>query len=150
MVELNRISLGKASYLGVLSIDNRFLAYTIEDAPNKEKVYGETCIPEGEYVLKFTHSPKFSDKYGHKMVEITGIPNFSNVYIHPGLIKEHTLGCPLVGSEWTLVEGDYQIVSGKSYQHYMSRVYPLLFDYIKRCESNGTRPKIIVSSIKSL
>jgi hypothetical protein len=136
--------------LGALTIDDKFVAYTIEDAPNAEKVYGQTCIPEGEDILKFTDSLKFTDKYGHLMVEITGIPKFSNVYIHPGLTNEHTLGCPLVGDEWTIVNGNYQIVSGHSFQHYMNKVYPLLFDYMKRCERNGTLPKIRVTSIRMM
>ena len=60
----------------------------------------------------------------HKgMVEICGIPNFSLVFFHVGNYHTDTAGCPLTGSYYQLLEGDYRVLhSADAYK----RAYPLL------------------------
>ena len=60
----------------------------------------------------------------HKgMVEIKGIPNFSLVFFHIGNYHQDTQGCPLTGSYYQLIDGDYRVLhSADAYK----RVYPLL------------------------
>ena len=57
--------------------------------------YGYTAIPYGRYKLKITYSPKFKKE----LIEITGIPNYSKVYVHAGMSTKDTLGCPLLGAK---------------------------------------------------
>lgn len=59
----------------------------------KMKVYGETAIPAGTYMVKWTLSAKF----GKYLPEIIGVPAFSGIRIHGGRIPKHTLGCLLLG-----------------------------------------------------
>ena len=57
------------------------------------------------------------------MIEITGLPNFSYVYIHTGNTIEDTAGCPLCGFGFQLIQGDYRVTqSVMAYQ----MIYPKL------------------------
>lgn len=79
--------------------DGTHIAYTLEDAICSVKVYGESCIPEGDYEIKITYSPHFK----RDLPLLIDVPNYEGVRIHPGNTKEDTEGCILVG---TAVEGD--------------------------------------------
>ena len=54
-LEVIRFNKGVDSTNGILfditDGKRKFLCYTLEDEDRDEKVYGETCIPEGEYRL---------------------------------------------------------------------------------------------------
>ena len=53
-LEVIRFNKGKDSTNGILfntTNERKFLCYTLEDESRTEKVWGETCIPEGEYCL---------------------------------------------------------------------------------------------------
>lgn len=78
-----------------------FICHTLEDTfrPGQPKIMGETCIPLGRYRLKLTHMPTLSAKYGHDMIEITSVPNFSGVAIHVGNTVADTNGCLLIGRQ---------------------------------------------------
>ena len=56
-LEVIRFNKGKDATNGLLFdvTDERrkFLCYTLEDESREKKVWGETCIPEGEYKIKF-------------------------------------------------------------------------------------------------
>lgn len=63
-----------------------------------KKVYGETAIPKGTYVLKLSYSPKFAKRiwgkrYGGKVPEIQGVKGFSGIRIHPLNFASDSLGC---------------------------------------------------------
>lgn len=61
-------------------------------------------IPEGIYLIRFSHSPKFSSKSPYskvldkKVPEIIGIQGHSGVRIHVGNYPSETQGCILVGT----------------------------------------------------
>ena len=93
--------------MGVLSLDGKFLCYTLED-PVRElvtpngwswrsdlKVYGKTAIPSGIYPLVVTMSARFR----RRMPLIAAVPDFTGIRLHSGTNTEHTLGCPLTGRE---------------------------------------------------
>lgn len=66
------------------------------------KVYGETAIPTGTYVVKLTYSNRFgarawASKYGGKVPEVTNVKGFSGIRIHPGNVAQDTYGCILLG-----------------------------------------------------
>lgn len=90
--------------IGRLFIDDVYFCDTLEDKnrdinhngkfDNKEsKVYGETCIPFGEYKIEITYSPKFK----RELPILLDVPNFEGIRIHRGNYPKDTLGCILVG-----------------------------------------------------
>lgn len=90
--------------IGRLFIDDIYFCDTLEDKnrdinhngkfDNEEsKVYGETCIPFGEYEVKVTYSPKFK----RELPILLDVPNFEGIRIHRGNYIKDTLGCILVG-----------------------------------------------------
>ncbi|MBK1442591.1 hypothetical protein JHJ32_21505 [Parapedobacter sp. ISTM3] len=129
-MKIIRVAQGKHSTLSHLYIGSLFCCYLLEDSVRKEKIQGLTCIPEGEYRLKLNTWAGMNARYGPKypklhkgMVEITGIPNFDLVFIHIGNYHTQTAGCPLTGSYWQLLDGDYQVLHSAAAYKY---VYPLL------------------------
>ena len=118
LVKLNRILRTNESTMGELYIDDKYICDTLEDrvrplpdkCPNtpkfkacecKEKVYGETAIPEGTYELKMTYSNRFKKV----MPEIRNVPHFLGIRIHSGSNADHSEGCVLVG-EWDHTKGN--------------------------------------------
>lgn len=108
-LEVLRFNKGKDSTNGILfDISNgvrKFLCYTLEDESREEKVFGETCIPEGEYCIGFRTVGGFHSKYSHRfadihvgMLEIQDVPNFKYILIHCGNTDEDTAGCLLLGN----------------------------------------------------
>lgn len=95
----------KSNYtIGNLYINGKYFCNTLEDKnrdTNKNgkfdngefKVYGDTCIPYGEYKVVLTYSPKFK----RELPLIMDVPNFEGVRIHRGNTINDTLGCILVG-----------------------------------------------------
>jgi hypothetical protein len=82
-----------------------FHAFTLEDEHRAVKLAGETRIPAGHYELKIRKEDtpltrKHRTDYGawfQYHIEITGIPNFTGVYVHVGNDEKHTEGCLLLG-----------------------------------------------------
>lgn len=87
--------------IGRVFIDDEFYANSMEDRdrgltkdmPLKEieriKVYGETAIPAGEYIVRMTYSPK----YRRIMPEILDVPGWSGVRLHSMNTAKDSLGC---------------------------------------------------------
>lgn len=93
---LKRVQLDPDVTIGELSIDGLFYCYTCEDVvrpPGAPKVFGDTAIPAGEYMVDVTYSPHF----GRELPLLSAVPNFSGVRIHPGNTPADTEGCLLVG-----------------------------------------------------
>jgi len=91
--------------VGELSIDGKFVCYTLEDAirevagrPVAEwKVKGQTAIPAGTYQITEEESPRF----GPKTLTVNGVPGFSLIRIHSGNSEADTEGCLIVGAKLT-------------------------------------------------
>ena len=106
-LEVIRFNKGEDSTNGLLfdiTNERKFLCYTLEDESRTEKVYGETCIPEGEYRLSLRTVGGFHAKYSQRfadihmgMLEVCDVPNFEYILIHCGNTDEDTAGCLLVG-----------------------------------------------------
>ena len=75
---------------GTLFINGTRFCFTLE-LPRGEK----GCIPEGEYPLHLTFSPKFKTV----TPQLMDVPGRSNIRIHWGNFLKDTQGCPLVGYE---------------------------------------------------
>lgn len=135
-IKIIRVAQGKNSTLSHLYIGSFFCCYLLEDSIRAEKIQGITCIPEGEYTLKLNPWAGMNTQYGVKypklhrgMLEITGIPDFSLVFIHVGNYHTQTAGCPLTGSYWQRLDGDYQVLHSAAAYKY---VYPLLVEDIDK------------------
>lgn len=99
LLTLFRFYASEKDTLGLLYVDGVWKCVILEDEYREVKVPGETRIPAGKYKLILEYSPKFSvpEKYGHQMLTIVGVPNFSGIRIHRGVSEAQTDGCPLVG-----------------------------------------------------
>jgi hypothetical protein len=144
-LEVVRFSSESDSTNGILfdssnKLDGRkFLCYTLEDEERKNKVKGETRIPNGSYKIKVRKVGGFHSKYKKRfgtthrgMLHIVDVPGFEYILIHCGNTDEHTAGCLLVGDS----QENNQIITngfiGKSTQAY-KRVY----DYIMKAIEGG-------------
>jgi hypothetical protein len=102
-VTIKRIQSYKDFTIGLFYVDFFLMCFTLEDEHRTIKIKSETRIPAGRYKLVLNTTGNMNIKYKklfsfHKgMLEISGIPNFSNVYIHIGNDDDDTAGCPLVG-----------------------------------------------------
>jgi hypothetical protein len=112
--------------------DRKFLCYTLEDESREEKVWGETCIPNGTYNIRFRTEGGYHNKYSgrfeniHKgMLEVCDVPNFQYILIHCGNTDEDTAGCLLVGDTQENNSTKTGGFIGKSTQAYQ-RIYPLI------------------------
>src|SRR5690606_16023518 len=129
-----RVAQGKNTTLSHLYIGGLFCCYLLEDSLRPEKVGGHTAIPAGKYRLRLNtwagmnvHYQGRYPKLHRGMVEIVDIPDFSLVFIHIGNYHTDTAGCPLTGSYWQLIDGDYRVLhSAAAYK----RAYAQLLEAI--------------------
>lgn len=93
------------STIGMMLIEGKFEAFTLEDEARTKKVAGETRIPAGLYFVEFQKivTPKtisYRNRYDWFTfhIQIKNVPGFTNVYIHVGNYDTDTDGCVLLGS----------------------------------------------------
>lgn len=104
----------KATYtVGRFFIDGERICETIEKKDRgltqdmkeedirRRKVYGQTAIPTGRYVVGFTYSPKFSQcsyaKGGGKIPLVYGVKGFNSIRFHAGTTARDSEGCVILG-----------------------------------------------------
>ena len=92
---------------GKLYIDGAYLCDTLEDTDrgleqnmsefeiNRRKVYGQTCIPSGEYKVILNMSPRFK-KILPRILDVKG---FEGILIHAGNTVQDSSGCILLGTK---------------------------------------------------
>jgi len=105
---------------GKLYIDGEYLCNTLEDLVRADgaKVYGQTAIPAGEYLIWLKHSPNFN----RVLPTLMQVPMFSNVLIHRGNRAEQTDGCILIGFQRGLdKDGKYVIWESEKAENYLMR-----------------------------
>ena len=90
--------------IGNLYINGSYFCSTLEDPDRdlnkngkfdngEKKIYGETAIPNGRYLVILSYSPKFK----RILPEIINVNSFSGVRMHRGNTVKDTNGCPLMG-----------------------------------------------------
>lgn len=105
----------KSAYtVGRFYVGTAFFGNSMEDADRglwqtmplaeiqRRKVWGQTAIPKGSYVVKLTYSSKFATRtWGYKyrglVPQIVDVPGFEGIRIHPLNCAEDSLGCIGVG-----------------------------------------------------
>lgn len=151
-LDVVRFQFGADATNSLLFIDGEFECYGLEDEYRDVKVMHETCIPEGEYEIKFRtvggFHTKYAAKYGamHKgMLELQNVPGFQFILIHSGNTDEHTSGCYIVGeSQQDLDKGKDGFVgsSGDAYK----KLYPKVANALEK----GEKVTIKYSNVKDL
>lgn len=88
-----------------VSNESQKLGFILEDESRGKqvKIYGNTCIPDGEYFVRITYSNRFKRdlpiiynvEQGYLISD--GVNTWEGVRIHPGNTDADTLGCLLPG-----------------------------------------------------
>ena len=135
LLELDRHA--PAKYAEGYRCKRTFLAYTLEDEYRKDKVYGETRIPNGTYKLALRKTGGYHQKYSKRfpdihigMLHVTDVPGFEYILIHCGNTDEHTAGCLLVGDSQENNQITKDGFIGKSTQAY-KRIYPRIAEAVE-------------------
>lgn len=104
VITVERFTSDDDATLSLISVDNCFVCFGLEDEFRLHKVAGETRIPAGTYSVKLRTEGGFHQRYSkrfpafHKgMLWLTNVPNFEHVLIHIGNTDDDTAGCLLVG-----------------------------------------------------
>lgn len=102
-VVLHRKIATNSSTIGELVVDGHKF-YTLEDPRREHKVWGETRIPAGRYVLDLRNEGGMTQRYAKRwpdmhqgMIWLRNVPMFEWIYIHVGNSPKDTEGCILVG-----------------------------------------------------
>ena len=88
---------------GEIFVNGQHFGPSLEDPgrPANVKIPSQTCIPEGVYNVKITHSNRFNKplmlihNQADLSVQNSGI-RFTGIRVHAGANVGHTAGCPLV------------------------------------------------------
>lgn len=96
----------KSEYtIGRVYINDTFFCNSLEDCDrglqqwmsvaeiDMAKVYGETAIPKGKYIVTMDYSPK----YKRVMPHVMNVKGFTGIRIHSGNAAKDSLGCILLG-----------------------------------------------------
>lgn len=102
--------------IGNLYVNGEWFCNTLEDRDRgltatmpvelirAKKVYGETAIPAGRYIVRMDIvSPKYSgvkwyrENFGGRMPRLENVKGFDGILIHPGNSALDSYGCVLVG-----------------------------------------------------
>jgi hypothetical protein len=112
-------------------LNGAFECYGLEDEYRRDKVAEETRIPGGEYRVAFRTYGRHHERYEKifadihiGMLEITGVPGFTDILIHRGNTEKDTAGCLLVGDEVNnnRVEPGLLSASTSAYRRFYTKV----------------------------
>ena len=86
---------------GQMYLNDTLFCDTLEDTVRilneyEDKVYGETAIPMGIYLVELTYSPSFK----RILPEVLNVDFFKNIRIHNGSYPTDSYGCILVGEKY--------------------------------------------------
>lgn len=137
-LELKRTHRGRTTTLSELHLNGQFFCYGLEHLERPKKIKWKTAIPAGRYPIRLNLVGSMNSSYRKQfpkehigMLEVTGIPDYSYVYIHIGNYSTDTAGCILVGDYHMYQQGDYAVFQSKvTYQ----RLYKILADALSRNE----------------
>jgi len=95
MIELTlaRHEFTQAATLGSLYNGRKYLCNILEDAIRRQKIYGQTAIPNGRYRVNLT----WSGRFGRQLPLVADVPLFTGIRFHSGNWVEDTDGCLLPG-----------------------------------------------------
>lgn len=122
-IEVLRLFTDQVVTLSKVLIDGEFFCYGLEDPMREKKVYAETAIPNGQYMVGLRHSPKFSYRFEHDMLWVKDVPGFEYILIHWGNTVKDTAGCLLLGNRLGVVSGQIAVLNSiPTYQNFYRKV----------------------------
>lgn len=102
---VNRFASDDDSTISLISVDDVFECFGLEDEYRAYKKIGETRIPAGRYKVGVRIIGGFHGKYGGKfpdfhkgMLQVMNVPGFDYILIHIGNTDDDTAGCLLTGT----------------------------------------------------
>lgn len=111
-IRILRLNSNSSPTAGVLYLNEDIECFTLEDRKRDIKVHGDTRIPAGTYGLAVRNYGGHHNKYGLRfpsihegMIEVVGVPGFTDILIHIGNFAKDTDGCILVGGSITANNG---------------------------------------------
>lgn len=84
---------GKAYCNALEDADRGLTSDMAIDEIRRKKVYGETAIPRGEYLITMTYSPK----YKRNIPLVNNVKGFDGIRLHSGNSAKDSYGCILFG-----------------------------------------------------
>jgi hypothetical protein len=135
---LQRLECEEGLTTSALFVGRVLFALVPEDPHRDVKVKGQTRIPAGRYRLTLEDSPKFTPKYGHKLLTVCDVPGFEGIRVHRGNSPSDTMGCILPNAQ-CLVNPDGMnlfYLSTQAYDH----VYREVGEYL----ANGGEAHLMV------
>jgi len=144
-LSLLRFSDDKETTLGLLSINDQFYSYTLEDTFHEEKIAGETRIPAGTYPVQFRKEEteltlKYRERYHEWFtfhLQLQNVPGFDSIYIHNGGDHTHTEGC-------ILVSDSLNVSNEKTFLSNSRETYRRLYSYLREQLDNNIPARIII------
>ena len=114
--------------VGLLYIEGKRECLALEDEYRGIKVMQETRIPAGRYEIVLHRSEKYFARFGHDVLMLVNVPQFSYIYIHPGTTDDDTSGCILVGNSAVLLYDGKSALAGSrlAYFRLYGKVAPVL------------------------
>jgi len=104
MITVRRFASDNKASLSIVEYKDRFVCFGLEDAAQKTKIPGKTRIPAGTYKIKVRTHGGYHKRYRNRfefhngMLEVCGVPNFTDILIHIGNFISDTAGCLLVAN----------------------------------------------------
>ena len=144
-LSLMRFSDDKETTIGLLSINNQFYCYTLEDTFHEVKVAGETRIPAGTYPVQFKKDKteltlKYRERYPEWFtfhLQLQSVPGFDSIYIHNGGDHTHTEGC-------ILVSDSLNVSNEKTFLSNSRETYRRLYGYLREQLDNSIPLRITI------
>lgn len=118
-INVRRIARRDTYTIGRMYIDGEYYCDTFEDKDRgltqdmplaeirRLKVWGETAIPAGHYLV----TSAYWAKYRINVPLINDVPGYTGILIHNGRTEQHTTGCIIVGENRAVG----QVFNGKKY-----------------------------------
>ena len=121
-LQIYRVWKTEKSTIGILSVENRFWCFTIEDKvrPKGIKIDGLTAIPYGTYEVILKKSPRT----GLLTPWILKVKGFTNIQIHIACYASKVDGCIGVG---LTRDGDNMVQRSK-------QAFTILMRYLKKAD----------------
>lgn len=101
-MKLIRLDQNARGTYGILAEDDhKEVCHTLE-LPWRDNARGVSCIPAGTYTCQRRHSEHFQCE----VFEITGVPDRSDVLLHPANFTSELRGCVALGTSFADLNGD--------------------------------------------
>lgn len=95
---------------------NKKLSWLSLELPDLNNLPRVSCIPVGEYIVKWTYSPRFK----RHTYEIMNVRGRGGIRIHSGNFaghynkyRSHSQGCPLFGVKLGIIKDQLAVLSSK-------------------------------------